>query len=268
MKKKLFTLIELLAYRGVAFRAKRSMAFTLIELLVVIAIVGILASMLLPALQQAREMAKSIHCLNNMKQMSLGAMMYVDKNDNWALPYATGYDSATFCYAEGWYLGTSEIYRTFAQDSGVPSAIVNSGRGGAFPGGMICPSSPRIWKWDATYDGTNPRYTNPESYSISNCYGMNQTFLGNWGADPLAKKMSRITKPSDKAQFVESNYANPRQAQSTYTLYLANPGEKVRSPVITAYRHMKSANASFYDGHAALMPYQVFQNINKYWKNE
>lgn len=84
---------------------KKHSAFTLIELLVVIAIIAILAAILFPVFAQAREKARAISCLSNLKQMGLGLQMYTQDYDETIILNTNYYDTTSGDNHGMWAMG-------------------------------------------------------------------------------------------------------------------------------------------------------------------
>ena len=210
--------------------------FTLIELLIVISIIAILAGMLLPVLNSAREKSKQISCLNNMMALGKAGMFYCDDYNGYTVPYGTG----------GGRPGSGEWYRGGGRgtlwyylklpdvDNSVIGGVAFSRSGKKITTKISCPSA------------------FPASAATHYFYGLN-------GQIQNCVKLERCTKPSRSCYFSESADTYP----------LVNYQQSGSYPF--AWRHNNGCIVVFLDGHAehrryGTLPLTYFGSSDAGWQ--
>ena len=197
----------------------RKIGFTLIELLVVIAIIALLAAMLLPAFNQAREKARQAGCMNNLKQFGIANMMYADNNDGW-LP-VSNVDNKLWDYQLMPYVNYDIAKFNTRGDFSV----------------FHCPSG-KVWS------------AAPVNAYRSRGYAYN-FYVTSTNYQNVAK-LSSIEKPSNMFLMVDSSYGAEYNFVEGYTLpAMGNvPFVDLSSWVgLITYRHSDRVNVLFADGH-------------------
>lgn len=203
----------------------RGKNFTLIELLVVISIIAILAAMLIPALNKARERSRAVACVSGLKQVLLGQLGYLNDSDDIfpALDYG-GAGNRPWPAAIYPYIANREpvyIYGVYQfLDKTTP---------------YQCPSQ-KVWLQSAGYIsyGYNHNALGTSSYAGTSYYGCPVSY-------PV--KLGKIRKPGSQLVFAESWY------NSTSLDGRSSGSYKLDGQTYLCFRHDRRCNSAYADGH-------------------
>jgi prepilin-type processing-associated H-X9-DG protein/prepilin-type N-terminal cleavage/methylation domain-containing protein len=213
-------------------------AFTLVELLVVIGIIAVLIALLLPTLSAARESAKTVQCLSNLRQLTTAAHTYAIEYHGF---YPIAYYSASdpdHAYSYNWDF-------TLVQDNATGQRTVRPGL--LWPGTSAAPV-----QHCPSFEGSSNTLMDPYTG-----YNYNTSYIGHGDQELVVApaKVSQVKSPSTTALFGDAQSPNgankfmrsPRPSPSDSNLSARPYGAQ-------GFRHRKQTNVAFADGHAQSIP--------------
>jgi prepilin-type N-terminal cleavage/methylation domain-containing protein/prepilin-type processing-associated H-X9-DG protein len=215
---------------------RRAMGFTLIELLVVIAVIAILMSILMPALNRAREQGKRAACLNNLKQLTLAWILYADDNNDKLVNGDTG-EYNIHARETPWVLKDWTDGMTLEQKK------QSIRQGALYP----YTQTVKLYKcqtvgFGAGYAVSKQPSQMARTYSVAD--SMNCKDWSEMKAEMIKKRLN-IKDPAYRIVFVDDGGTNP-SALGGWTVY-TNQAKWWDPPPV---RHGDGTNFSFADGHS------------------
>ena len=235
--------------------ARRGKSFTLIELLVVVAIIAILAAMLMPALQQAREKGRESTCRNNLKQFGGTEAMY-EGDFRFKIPTMMKYlkTDGTNDSARRWWAG-NPVYRSYF---GLP----DQDEAYYYPRSVLCPRSPYF------------KINNKKRSDIWLSYGRvvrYDTETGSIGNYLIIGYFTKVVNPSQKFLIADHSGQRMHLATALPDKWLTGtnvqrcegglmPASETTYFNAARYTHQGRANTLFFDGHVGQFTADVAAN--------